>query len=314
MGRSRIILAGLVVIALCVGALTAASYVTRAYNHKGVFRYDGAEYSIVTSVHPGFWHHYAARYVPDTLRALLRDDDDTHRMYEKGELIIRSTWDVYINENRLIYVKDPCSRDDTDLPFFLHVVPVDVNNLPEHRKQHGFENRDFQFKAPGIDVQSGKKCIAMRLIPMYDIAQIRTGQVAAYMPGADRLWEGKFYAEGYMDKVIEVAGQPIIRSAWDVYINENRLTYVRDSCGRDDTAPHFFLQVVPVDVNNLSEHRRQHGFGDYEFQFEGHGRTESGGKCLALRHLPTYDISQIRTGQYIRGEGRLWEGNFDFDR
>ena len=34
--------------------------------------------------------------------------------------------------------------------------------------------------------------------------------------------------------------------------------------------------------------------------------------CIAIRALPDYDIAAIRTGQYVAGEGRIWQGRFDF--
>ena len=62
--------------------------------------------------------------------------------------IIRSGWDVYLIENRLIYVKDQCGSEDVDPRFFLHLHLVDVNDLPSHRKQYGFDNLDFAFRDP----------------------------------------------------------------------------------------------------------------------------------------------------------------------
>ena len=62
--------------------------------------------------------------------------------------VIRSDWDVYLVEDNLIYAKDQCGPGDVEPEFFLHVDPVDVNNLPRHRKQYGFDDFDFDFKEP----------------------------------------------------------------------------------------------------------------------------------------------------------------------
>ena len=36
------------------------------------------------------------------------------------------------------------------------------------------------------------------------------------------------------------------------------------------------------------------------------------GNALHLSPLPAYPIAHINTGQWIRGEGKLWEGEFPF--
>ena len=99
---------------------------------------------------------------------------------------IRSDWDVYLVGNRLIYKKEQCTPEDAGPTFFLHLDPVDMNDLPSHRKQNGFDNLDFAFSnlRPLID---GKVCVAVRELPNYGIAAIRTGQ---FIPDEGRIWEG----------------------------------------------------------------------------------------------------------------------------
>ena len=76
----------------------------------------------------------------------------------------------------------------------------------------------------------------------------------------------------------------------------------------------FFLHVlVPVDTNDLPDHRRQvWGRQPWTFGFEEHG-WRSGNQCLAARRLPTYAIRHVETGQYGPGGRRLWEGSIPFD-
>ncbi len=112
-----------------------------------------------------------------------------------------------------------------------------------------------------------------------------------------------------------VSGEPIIRSDFDVYLSENRLAYVKEPCVPADTEAQFFLHLDPVEVNDLPEHRRQHGFDNLDFDFADHG-TIFDGRCTAVRSLPEYDITRIRTGQYGRVAGGfkdLWEGEFSFN-
>ena len=101
--------------------------------------------------------------------------------------------------------------------------------------------------------------------------------------------------------------QPAIHSDFDVYLIENRLIYVREQCGEDGVAAKFFLHLDPVDVNDLPGYRKQYGFDNLDSNFYHHGLTTTG-ICLVEVPLPEYGIAEIRTGQWIPGEGRTWEG------
>ena len=103
-----------------------------------------------------------------------------------GEPAVRSDFDVYIRENTLVYAKEPCARADTEAMFFLHLFPVDVNDLPDHLRQNGFDNLDFAFRDRGVI--EGGVCAAKRELPDYAIAAVRTGQYT----GEGRVWEGSF--------------------------------------------------------------------------------------------------------------------------
>ena len=105
----------------------------------------------------------------------------------------------------------------------------------------------------------------------------------------------------------------VIESNYDVYVRDNALLYVKESCGQEDVDGTFFVQVVPVDINDLPYHRRQYRSDNLDFRFEAHG-WRSGDMCLAARRLPTYAISHIETGQYGPGAGHIWEGSFSFDQ
>ena len=108
------------------------------------------------------------------------------RLTGGGTPAILSDWDVYLVGNSLVYVKEPCIPEDAEPTFFLHLDPVDRNDLPIHRKQYSFDNLDFAFE-DYLLVEQGV-CVAMRELPGYGIAAIRTGQFT----GEDRIWEGGF--------------------------------------------------------------------------------------------------------------------------
>ena len=100
---------------------------------------------------------------------------------------IRADFDVYLTENSLVYVKEQCSPEDVEPTFFLHLYPVDVNDLPSHRQQYGFDNLDFAFRDHRPPIE-GEVCVKTRELPDYDIAALRTGQFT----GEGRVWEGSF--------------------------------------------------------------------------------------------------------------------------
>ncbi len=82
---------------------------------------------------------------------------------------------------RLLYLGD-CVAADVAAPFFLHIFPKDPAGLPEHRRQYGFVNLDFDFYEQGFLVDG--RCAAERTLPDYPVSFIRTGQDA----GEKLLW------------------------------------------------------------------------------------------------------------------------------
>ena len=121
--------------------------------------------------------------------------------------------------------------------------------------------------------------------------------------------------DGQIDRIIREAGDPVIRSDFDVYLADNRLIYAKEQCAEGDTAPTFFLHIDPIDANDLPDHRKQYGFDNLDFNFEQRGEILDG-DCLATVPLPDYDIAAIRTGQYVRmddGFKQLWEGEVRLD-
>ena len=67
-----------------------------------------------------------------------------------------------------------------------------------------------------------------------------------------------------------------------------------------------------MDQSILPPERREHGYFNRDFR-PGIGRFVDRDRCTAGRTLPEFEIELIRTGQYTKGEGRLWEGEFHLD-
>ena len=100
----------------------------------------------------------------------------------------RSDFDIYLRENTVAYLKSPCGATDVQAPFFLHVVPENVEDLPADRRQYGFDNLDFHYgEHAALDFDG--QCIFEHPLPDYPIARIRTGQ---FTPEGDQIWMAEF--------------------------------------------------------------------------------------------------------------------------
>ena len=122
------------------------------------FEFVEANYLAVNSTPP--YKFYALKHSDNEAKAPLQ-----------GQLIIRSTYDIYLDGRTLTYVRRQCDNDDAAKRFILHVFPVD-NSVIDGNEQH---TMDFSF-AEGNDWQVRKGCAVSRELPDYAIAYIRTGQ------------------------------------------------------------------------------------------------------------------------------------------
>lgn len=97
----------------------------------------------------------------------------------------------------------------------------------------------------------------------------------------------------------------------DVFLGGDELTYVVRPCIPEHTDRKFFVHVFPVDEDDLSGWHRRHGFTNLDFYFDDEHSVRTGGDCFAVRTLPRHPIRRIVTGQFIPGEGRVWEATID---
>ena len=118
----------------------------------------------ITSIHTG-------QYAPERATAALRAVAD-------GEPLARSRFDIHRNGRALTYVRRDCSASDAGTRFFLHVFLADADDLPVHRREHGFDNLDFSLREYGARTDGGG-CAATVPLPAYSIARIHTGQFTA---------------------------------------------------------------------------------------------------------------------------------------
>ena len=95
----------------------------------------------------------------------------------------RAAFDLYRQDNRLVYLRENCAAADTAAGFFLHIIPQDVAHLPSERQAAGFANGDFAFDRRGGHFDG--KCLAAVPLPNYPVKALRTGQ---YSPEQGELW------------------------------------------------------------------------------------------------------------------------------
>ncbi len=257
---------------------------------------------------------------PDNQRMFLYDryvyEERIDKIIEENRPVIRGDFDVYLTDDRkLVYVRDRCDGIETNLPilapFFLHVYPVDVEDIPDIGQSYEFN----EFTFVEHRVMDTKRHVAIIDLPDYDIAGISTGQYV----GGSRIWGGEFFGPDYAANAdlsrrvdqVTASHQPIIRSYFDVYLADNKtLIYVIEPCHNDDISDDFFLHVVPVDIKDLPESRRQYEFDNLDFSFFDRG-FKDGRRCAAVIDLPDYDIARIRTGQFT-DQAPTWHSEFGF--
>ena len=213
-------------------------------------------------------------------------------------------FDVFIDRdsgrNRLIYAKRDCRQAAYETRVTLHIYPVHPADLPAQRQDSGFANRDFLPEVYGG--RPGGECIAVVPLPDYPIAAIYTGQAG--------IWGKDLYPPANPDTLRATYAalsdrQPAAQAAFALYLQDNQLIYLRESCAAADTAAGFFLHILPADTSDLPAERQAAGFANQDFAFDRWGGAFDG-KCLAAVPLPDYPIATIRTGQHIPGPGELW--------
>ena len=217
----------------------------------------------------------------------------------------RSDFALYIQDNQLIYLRESCTAADTTAPFFLHIFPEDVTDLPADWQAVGFTHGGFDFARQGGRFDG--KCLAAVALPDYPIKEMRTGQ---HIPGQGPLWSARLTAAPDYDQLrADYAAlskeQPVAQDVFDLYSLGHRLIYLRETCSVEDTAAAFFLHIVPEEITDLPAERRDAGFAPWGFDF-AHRGGRFDGKCLATVALPDYPIKEMRTGQYVQGQGNLW--------
>lgn len=108
------------------------------------------------------------------------------------------------------------------------------------------------------------------------------------------------------------SGEPDARAAYDVSIADRALIYLKEPCVYSDVEHQFYLHIYPERADDLPAWRRASGYDNLDFPFWLRG-VRFDGKCAAQVPLPEYPIAGVRTGQFSRDRGELWDAAFPFD-
>ena len=283
--------------------------------------------------------------VPEALAA--RETERFERYLETaarnpGEPTIRSTFDLRLAGDSLLYFRQPCARADLETRFFLDLFPARANGFPAPRgnfpavpgnfpavpgdfpappgeipsngNDSGFETRVFHFSEYGALREDA--CAAVVPLPEAELAKVRTGQWAE---GDDRSWrvtlrlDHERFRSAYESLVSGERGEPWARSDWNLFHDGTTLAYLREPCDRGETAPRFLLHLFPSRFGGAPARALPAGFENRDFDFHEYGFVLDG-RCLALVPLGEDEWGRLVTGQWRAGEEPYWQAFLDFDR
>ena len=169
---------------LAVGAVTVAWELGLLMHNPHPLPYQTLGRSLVIDTRSVWTRQKVAYSAPRPLTALLRDPD-----VDEGTLLLRSVYDVHLRDNRLVYAARWCGPNDGQggTRFYADVYPADPQASYSDWADDGYERIAFRL-IPRWHYKDGAGCVVPVQLPDYEIARIKTGQVA---PDGRRLWEAE---------------------------------------------------------------------------------------------------------------------------
>ena len=235
-----------------------------------------------------------------------------------GEPILRADYNVYLDGNRLIFVRENCPPGGRDEWFGVKPFPPLPETLPPYSPQARFYAPYYNHR-----VRLGALCLAVIQLP----ADIRGDLILTRRPlgnawpAAAPLWEELYTLSGpgWGEVIAEHRRKhpPLIlnsvegrAAAFDVFTHRDaagrqRLLYAKTGCTPEEFATRVTLHIAPADLADLPANRRGHTFENRNFYLDYYG-GRPGGECLAAVPLPDYPIAAIQTGQTDRWEVNLY--------
>ena len=233
------------------------------------------------------------------------------QIHATGDLnrIIRLYYDEYLpwfrGEEYAIYREPP---DDAARPYYLAALERHPLPLPAHTA------------IAHSDDYAGLSAARRVAGWLQGGAPHRSRDLGVYAPGEYRwnIYRLPYNLDAYAARLPQEYGQPAAQGGgWLVYRLEDWIAYVKAPCGDADIVEPFFLHFIAQSAADLPAANRELGFAGRDFHFTAPYDFRTDATCIAVRRLPEYPVSRLRTGQYIpegnqEGE-QLWRVEFPVD-
>ncbi len=102
----------------------------------------------------------------------------------------------------------------------------------------------------------------------------------------------------------------IVDDKYNVFLKEKTLLFYKNGAVEKDVLSRFFVQVYPIDKNDLSIDKRKDGFEDIGFKIPIENLVNGVVKYDTV--LPNYRIKRLIIGQNSTTKGLLWQKIYDF--
>ena len=246
----------------------------------------------------------AARMTPEIIAAYRK----LYRQAIAGEPIIRADYDVYLEGQRLVFVRENCAPEEPEAWFGVRIFPRYRETLPPWRQDSPYAARNTR------GVRLGRLCLAFIRLPAYareDLILFRS-VAGPYRPDGLPVWEEVYsLSQPGLGEIIADYRRnqppPARPAAFDVFLDResgrNRLLYAKANCSPAEYATGITLHIYPANLADLPVESRDNGFDNRDFYLTGEG-GRPGGDCLAAIFLPDYPIAALHTGQT-----GVWETN-----
>ncbi len=97
------------------------------------------------------------------------------QVVSSGDPVARSHFDVYLGDEALTFVREPCVREDVRNEILLRAVPEDLKDLPGWRRLQ-FGSDHLVFESIRFPKLFEEKCMAVLPLPDYPVSRIRAAQ------------------------------------------------------------------------------------------------------------------------------------------
>ena len=305
---------------LAVGAAGPLLHLATATRDDVTFRYALSGFTTFGMV--GRPRENLAAEVPPMLAKIL-PESAVETSSPAGEPVFRADFDIHVRDRNLVLVNERCEPDDrflrvrfppanqdTNAQTEWHVAPrwygagcgamFGLPGWPVHSARVGQTPPDGGDWAVEVLLDEAGEAAGLSHPPACSFHYGEAGRRCPGNPGVAALRRA-------YDRVRSAA--PVARRWFDVYVDDEWLTYVREPCVYNDMKIRFFLHLTPADVADRpgSAGGSKARFDNQDFAFGERGGMFDG-KCVAIMRLP-YPLRKLRTGQFSAA-GEVWSATF----